>query len=143
MAGLSRIMIQPWLLHQAQSKTLHTNPALLQMMNRSCLVRTLQRPRAGLRKGTRRSISANPGIGGSSSTSSPGPAASTAPAAAEDIDVNREIAILKKLDHPNVVKLYEVNIHIEPEHGSTWRPDWLGDLACSSSCVHASAESSA
>ena len=70
-------------------------------MNRSCLVRTLQRPRAGLRKGARRSVSASSGIGLAAQTPPPPPP--------EDEDnVDREIAILKKLDHPNVVKLYEV-----------------------------------
>lgn len=95
------------------------------MMNRSCLVRTLQRPRAGLRKGTRRSISASSGIGGSSSSSmhSPAPAspAPAAAAAAEDNDVNREIAILKKLDHPHVVKLYEVRVSYVLRTRGLWR----------------------
>lgn len=63
-------------------------------------------------------MSATAGVGGSSSISSPGPAASpaalaaaaAAAVAADEIDVNREIAILKKLDHPNVVKLFEVRL---------------------------------
>jgi hypothetical protein len=77
------------------------------MMNRSCLLRTLQRPRATLRKGTRRSLSASSGIGTTSGAAA-APAAAAAAAVEDSSDVNREIAILKKLDHPNVVKLYEV-----------------------------------
>eukprot|EP00879_Flechtneria_rotunda_P011490 GHRR01012003.1.p1 GENE.GHRR01012003.1~~GHRR01012003.1.p1 ORF type:complete len:620 (+),score=143.61 GHRR01012003.1:839-2698(+) len=78
----------------------------IKMMNRSCLLRTLQRPRAGLRRGTRRSTSANSGIGTNSSSRSTS-AAVVAVSPADD-EVNREIAIFKKLDHPNVVKLFEV-----------------------------------
>jgi serine/threonine protein kinase len=78
------------------------------MMNRSCLLRTLQRPRATLRKGTRRSLSASSGIGTTNANSGAAAAPAAAAAAEDSSDVNREIAILKKLDHPNVVKLYEV-----------------------------------
>lgn len=94
------------------------------MMNRSCLLRTLQRPRAGLRKSARRSVSSSTPLeqqGGGNTT-----AAAVAAAAAAGLtsgglcsdeanDVNREIAILKKLDHPNVVKLYEVGRHTVTE----------------------------
>jgi hypothetical protein len=125
------------------------------MMNRTFLLRTLQRPHASLRKPTRRasldlpptasSASAGGLVGGpdrrrSFSAFAPvprehswaphalghphghahghehGPVArhATAPAGAlaeglQDLgDVSKEIAILKKLDHPNVVKLFEV-----------------------------------
>lgn len=90
---------------------------VLQMMNRSCLLRTLQRPRAGLRKGARRSVSANNAADAASQQHSSATAVAAAAAAGltsgglcsdEANDVNREIAILKKLDHPNVVKLFEV-----------------------------------
>eukprot|EP00879_Flechtneria_rotunda_P028522 GHRR01030648.1.p1 GENE.GHRR01030648.1~~GHRR01030648.1.p1 ORF type:complete len:157 (-),score=19.66 GHRR01030648.1:380-850(-) len=85
------------------------------MMNRSCLLRTLQRPRAGLRRGTRRSTSANSGIGTNSSSRST--SAAVVAASPADDEVNREIAIFKKLDHPNVVKLFEVRVW--PRQGSS------------------------
>lgn len=89
------------------------------MMNRSCLLRTLQRPRAGLRKGARRSVSANSAAEAVNQQAQFNAAQAVAAAAAAGLtsgglcsdeanDVNREIAILKKLDHPNVVKLFEV-----------------------------------
>jgi serine/threonine protein kinase len=87
------------------------------MMNRSCLLRTLQRPRAGLRKSARRSVSANNAAEAVSQQHTSAVAVAAAAAAGltsgglcsdEANDVNREIAILKKLDHPNVVKLFEV-----------------------------------
>lgn len=89
----------------------------VQMMNRSCLLRTLQRPRAGLRKSARRSVSANNAAEAASQQHTSAVAVAQAAAAGltsgglcsdEANDVNREIAILKKLDHPNVVKLFEV-----------------------------------
>jgi serine/threonine protein kinase len=86
------------------------------MMNRSCLLRTLQRPRAGLRKSGRRSVSANNAAEASQQHNTANAVAAAAAAGLtsgglcsdEANDVNREIAILKKLDHPNVVKLFEV-----------------------------------
>jgi serine/threonine protein kinase len=85
------------------------------MMNRSCLLRTLQRPRAGLRKSGRRSVSANNAAEASQQHTANAVAAAAAAGLTsgglcsdEANDVNREIAILKKLDHPNVVKLFEV-----------------------------------
>lgn len=114
----------------------------IKMMNRSYLLRTLQRPRATLRKSARRVHSLQSFPGGSGGGSSGGGAAGSGGAAANPAaagatgstvcgaassmptlrpslsgrerepdssdDVSREIAILKKLDHPNVVKLYEV-----------------------------------
>lgn len=86
-------------------------------MNRSCLLRTLQRPRAGLRKSARRSVSANNAAEAAHQQHTSAAAVAAAAAAGltsgglcsdEANDVNREIAILKKLDHPNVVKLFEV-----------------------------------
>lgn len=88
----------------------------VQMMNRSCLLRTLQRPRAGLRKSARRSVSAQNAAEASTMQHTANAVAAAAAAGLtsgglcsdEANDVNREIAILKKLDHPNVVKLFEV-----------------------------------
>jgi len=77
------------------------------MMNRSCLLRTLQRPRAGLRKSARRSVSANNASAAVAAAAAAG-LTSGGLCSDEANDVNREIAILKKLDHPNVVKLFEV-----------------------------------
>lgn len=113
LAGLMRLLWSRWEVTGAACVVL----VVSQMMNRSCLLRTLQRPRAGLRKGARRSVSANNAADAASQHHTPAAAVAAAAAAGltsgglcsdEANDVNREIAILKKLDHPNVVKLFEV-----------------------------------
>ncbi|KAI8467317.1 MAG: hypothetical protein J3K34DRAFT_523847 [Monoraphidium minutum] len=92
----------------------------IKMMNRSFLVRMLQRPKAALRKSSRRGAPIDPAAAASSSGALAGGAGATDGGAATAAvpgglrgmetmaDVSKEIAILKKMDHPNVVKLFEV-----------------------------------
>lgn len=69
----------------------------IKMINRNYLVKTLQRPKPSLRKRSGRGL----GEGASFRRAS----ADTSSASEE---VSREIAIMKKMDHPNIVKLHEV-----------------------------------
>ena len=131
----------------------------VKMMNRTFLLRSLQRPKATLRKSARRASSAQAlqakgaaaaaaggggggqeatqdssssgaaaaGAGGGSASGSGRPgAASSMPSLKQGFssrelesmdEVSREIAILKKLDHPNVVKLYEVSGRVMGKRG--------------------------
>lgn len=107
----------------------------IKMIDRSYMLKTLQRPRTGLRRRTGRLSADNISSSSNISTSLGGFAAAAAPpppllpvgsfnaressaggsssigGPAVD-DAYREIAIMKKLDHPHVVKLHEV---IDPQ----------------------------
>ncbi len=87
------------------------------MINRSHLLKTLQKPRGTLRR------RASTGVGNRPSLEAPGQSPAAAGASTPGVtgrssfgadernpleEVIREIAIMKKMDHPNVVKLYEV-----------------------------------
>lgn len=112
-----------WCLHP---HACHRHPALTfrsalphppQMINRSHLLKSLQRPRGNLRRRASTSMAQGP-------TSDAAAAAAVAAAALGGRssfaqgeqqrnpleEVIREIAIMKKMDHPNVVKLYEVSL---------------------------------
>lgn len=64
-------------------------------------------------------MSASSGIGSTANPIAGSSSSAAAATAVEDTtDVNREIAILKKLDHPNVVKLFEVSSQHQQLHCS-------------------------
>lgn len=73
----------------------------IKMVNKTYLLRQLQKPRGNLRRKVQRGSSSN---NGSLSTTQDSYSQEVTPYDA----IIREIAVMKKMDHPNVVKLHEV-----------------------------------